>query len=165
MRLADAPAAVSTYTSEVFDAGQIARWGRVEVQTVKTAAPAFTVSVRTGNVPSSVEGWSDWVKVRTGISPEGGAGEAGVPAGRYAQWKLELRAGAEVSAVALNYLPRNVAPVVDDVVVAPGARVAAAPAGGAAADGTGGAADGGGGGAGDQPGAGYGRSSADGAEG
>lgn len=126
IRLRDAPAALSRYTSEVFDAGQIARWGRVEVQ--YGGAAAFDVSVRTGNVPSSVEGWSDWAKVRSNVDFAAGAGAAGVPPGRYAQWKAELRAGANIDAVALNYLPRNVAPVVDEVVVAPGARVAATPA-------------------------------------
>ena len=123
MRIGDAQAAVSTYTSEVFDAGQIARWGRVEVQyrAMGGSAP-FEISVRTGNVPSSVEGWSDWVRVKAN------EGMAGVPLGRYAQWRAELRAGADVDGVGLNYLPRNVPPVVDEVVVAPGARVAATPA-------------------------------------
>ena len=121
LRVGDARAAVSTYTSEVFDAGQISRWGRVEVQYV-AVAPVPEISVRTGNVPSSVEGWSDWEKVRVN------EGAAGVPLGRYAQWRAELRAGTDVDGVGLNYLPRNVAPVVDEVVVAPGARVAAVPA-------------------------------------
>ncbi len=136
MRMDDAPARVSRYTSEVFDAGQISRWGRTEVQyggglaggpaAGKGKAPAFDVSVRTGNVPSAVEGWSDWVTVRPNVDLVGGV--EGVPLGRYAQWKAELRAGAEIDAVGLNYLPRNVAPVVDEVVVAAGARVAATPA-------------------------------------
>ncbi len=130
MRVGDGPSPVSTYTSEVFDAGQIARWGRVEVQygARQGAAPPFDVSVRTGNVPSAVEGWSDWVRVKPNVDFVAGAGAAGVPLGRYAQWKAELRAGADIDGVGLNYLPRNVAPVVDEVVVAPGARVAPTPA-------------------------------------
>ena len=124
MRVGDGPPAASTYMSEVFDAGQIARWGRVEVQygAAQGPAPPFEVSVRTGNVPSAVEGWSEWVRVRPNESA------AGVPLGRYAQWRAELRAGADIDGVGLNYLPRNVAPVVDEVVVAPGARVAPTPA-------------------------------------
>lgn len=127
LRVGDAPAAANTYTSEVFDAGQISRWGRVEVHYL-AAAPVPGISVRTGNVPSSVEGWSDWVTVRPNVDFAAGAGAAGVPLGRYAQWKAELRAGSDVDGVGLNYLPRNVPPVVDEVVVAPGARVAATPA-------------------------------------
>ena len=120
MRIGDAPAPGSTYTSEVFDAGQIARWGRVEVQF--GGAATFDLSVRTGNVPSSVEGWSDWVRITPNETT------AVIQPGRYAQWKAELRAGAEIEGVGLNYLPRNVAPVVDEVVVAPGARVSPTPA-------------------------------------
>ncbi len=41
------------------------------------------------------------------------------------QWKAVLRSGGSVDSVALNYLQKNVAPVVDEVVVQPGARVAA----------------------------------------
>jgi hypothetical protein len=41
------------------------------------------------------------------------------------QWKAVLREGGLVDAVALNYLQKNLAPVVDEVVVQPGARMAA----------------------------------------
>jgi hypothetical protein len=44
------------------------------------------------------------------------------------QWKAALRGGSSLDSVALNYLQRNLAPVVDEVVVQPGARVAATPA-------------------------------------
>jgi hypothetical protein len=46
-----------------------------------------------------------------------------VPQARFAQWKLTLKPGTQVHAVFLNYLPVNVAPVVDEIVVMPGARV------------------------------------------
>ncbi len=113
-RMADAPAEKASYTSEVFDAGASSRWGRLEAQ-YETAG--FNLFVRTGNVPNPLGGWSDWVKVRPNEGP------AGVPEGRYAQWRAEFHGAAELSAVGLNYLQRNVAPVVDEVVVAPGARV------------------------------------------
>lgn len=56
----------------------------------------------------------------------GADGAAAVPAGRFAQWKVVLRPGAAagIDAVGLNYLTRNVAPMVDEIVVQPGARVA-----------------------------------------
>lgn len=97
------------YTSEVFDAGGFARWGRAEVR-----GTGYELAVRVGNVPSPVEGWSDWAKADAGKAPEG----------RYAQWRLELQPGGSVDQVALNYLPRNVAPVVDDIAVQEGVRVA-----------------------------------------
>lgn len=120
-RLADADTTTGIYTSDVFDTGGFSRWGRAEVQTdgpaasSRTAPPMFDLSLRSGNVPNPVGGWSDWVPVK----PNEGA----APAGRYVQWKLALRPGSSVNAVSINYLPRNVAPVVDEVVIAPGARV------------------------------------------
>ena len=115
-RLEDKPAANATYTSEVFDAQGFAQWGRAEVRA--GAATGFDLYVRSGNVESPLMGWSDWVKV-------GEDGAITVPAGRYAQWKAVLRSGGTVDSVALNYLQKNIAPVVDEIVVQPGARVTA----------------------------------------
>ena len=63
-------------------------------------------------------GWSEWAPVTA-------TGGVTVPGGRFVQWKAVLRAEAAVESVGLNYLQKNLAPVVDDVVVQPGARVAA----------------------------------------
>jgi hypothetical protein len=112
-RLADAIAQNATYTSEVFDAQQFSQWGRAEVR----AVPDYDLYVRSGNVENPLMGWSEWSRV-------GANGEVTAPPGRYAQWKAVLRSGS-VDAVALNYLTKNVAPVVDEIVVQPGARVAA----------------------------------------
>ncbi|WP_245817876.1 WD40 repeat domain-containing protein [Granulicella rosea] len=119
-RVPDAPAPDAAFTSEVFDAQQFSRWGRPEV---RSASPAsFDLLVRGGNVPNPIDGWSDWKKVTPN---EDSLAASGVPDARYIQWKAVLKPGGSLQGVALNYLPRNVAPVVDDVVVAPGARVAA----------------------------------------
>ena len=115
-RMGDGRAAGATYTSEVFDAGGYARWGRVEAQ---YQAADFRLEARSGNVPSPVTGWSDWSPVKVN------AGPSGVPAGRYAQWRALLGEGGRLEAVGLNYLGKNAAPVVDEVVVATGARVTA----------------------------------------
>ncbi len=115
-RMSDSTAKDATYTSEVFDAQGVSQWGRVEAR--GGAASGFDLYVRSGNVESPLMGWSDWSRV----APDG---TTAVPVGRYAQWKAVLREGGSVDAVALNYLPKNVAPVVDEVVVQPGARVAA----------------------------------------
>ena len=111
-RLSDAVAKTGTYTSEVFDAAGYSQWGHAEVR----GTGGYALSVRTGNVENPLMGWSDWVQADK-------AGEAKTPAGRFAQWRAELQGGA-VESVALNYLPRNVAPVVEEIVVQPGARVA-----------------------------------------
>jgi hypothetical protein len=120
-RLGDATAKESTYTSEVFDAQGYAQWGRVETR-ADGGAPGYELWVRSGNVESPLMGWSDWARVSQD-------GAVSVPAGRYAQWKAVLRpvaGGSEgaIDAVGLNYLTKNVAPVVDEIVVQAGARVA-----------------------------------------
>jgi len=117
-RLEDKPAANATYTSEVFDAQAFSQWGRVEL--LPQAASGFDLFVRSGNVESPLMGWSDW-------APVAATGAVTVPGGRFVQWKAVLRAGGNVQSVGLNYLEKNLAPVVDDVVVQPGAKVAATP--------------------------------------
>ena len=116
-RLGDAAATDATYTSAVFDAQGFSQWGRAEVR--GSAAAGFDLFVRSGNVESPLMGWSEWSRV-------GADGSVTVPAGRFVQWKAVLRAGASVDAVALNYLTKNVAPVVDDVVVQTGSARASA---------------------------------------
>jgi len=121
-RLENKPAAIATYTSEVFDAQGFSQWGRVEARPEPAGGTGagFDLYVRSGNVESPLLGWSEW-------APVSKQGEVTVPGGRFAQWKAVLRAGGTVESVGLNYLEKNLAPVVDDVVVQPGARVAANP--------------------------------------
>lgn len=114
-RLGDAAATNATYTSEVFDAQQFSQWGRAEVRA--GVAADYDLYVRSGNVQSPLMGWSEWSRV-------GADGAVAVPPGRYVQWKAMLRSGGNVDSVGLNYLTKNVAPVVDEIVVQPGARVA-----------------------------------------
>lgn len=118
-RLTDAVAKESVYTSEIFDAQGYSRWGRVEAR-ADGSSQGYDLWLRSGNVESPLMGWSEWARV----SPDGATT---VPAGRFAQWKAVLHSGATagIDAVGLNYLPRNVAPVIDDIVVQPGAKMAA----------------------------------------
>jgi hypothetical protein len=120
-RLEDASPGAATYTSAVFDAQVFSQWGRAEVLPASLPSSGVALYVRSGNVESPLMGWSDWVKA----TPNSGG--AGVPSARYAQWKVELKGEGTVSSVGLDYLPKNLAPVVDDVVVQPGARVPATP--------------------------------------
>ena len=98
--------------SEVQDAGAVARWGRAEVD---ATGSAYELYARSGNVSNADRGWSEW-------KPFAANAAAPVPQARYGQWKLVLKPGTQVHAIAMNYLPVNVAPVVDEVVVMPGAR-------------------------------------------
>ncbi|HUX45247.1 MAG TPA: hypothetical protein VMV57_10895 [Terracidiphilus sp.] len=100
------------YASDVLDAGAMARFGHVEVE---PGSAGYTLWTRTGNVEQPVRGWTDWAPLKDG--------EVASPAGRYLQWKAELQSGGVLGSVGVNYLPVNSAPVVDDLVVATGARV------------------------------------------
>ena len=123
-RLGDAVATNATYTSDVFDAQSFAQWGRAEVRA--GAAAGFDLFVRSGNVESPLMGWSEWAKV--GRMERLRCLQDGMCSGRRC-----CGVSGTVDSVALNYLQKNVAPVVDEIVVQPGARVSANPAGAAAA--------------------------------
>ncbi|HEY0760139.1 MAG TPA: hypothetical protein VGD59_12885 [Acidisarcina sp.] len=128
----------ATYTSSVFDAGLFARWGRAEVDRSSgtderadghpdehgRAQAPFELFARAGNIENPERAWSDWTPVKPNVSgpePEG----LGIPAARFVQWKAVLHPGASIAKVAVNYLPLNAAPVVDDIAVQVGARVTA----------------------------------------
>ena len=111
-------AASGTYTTEIFDARQFSRFGRAEV---RSDSHNYDLYLRTGDVPSPLEGWNDWQKITPGATP------STVLDARFAQWKAVLTSGGTLDGVAINYLPRNQAPVLDEVFVQPGARVTTNP--------------------------------------
>jgi WD40 repeat protein len=116
-KLSKEAAAQATYLSDVFDSGVFSQFGRMEVNANDHgSAGAFEILARSGNVENPERNWSPWQKV----TPN--AGQAGVPAARFIQWKAVLQPGARVGSVGVNYLPVNVAPVVDEIAVEPGAR-------------------------------------------
>jgi hypothetical protein len=69
---------------------------------------------RSGNVEQPVRGWSEWQPLKDSVVAS--------PAGRYLQWKAVLGAHGKLGSVGVNYLPVNASPVVDELVVVPGAR-------------------------------------------
>lgn len=100
------------YASDVLDATAFARFGRVEVEPGSSGYEIFT---RTGNIEQPVRGWADWQPLSNGAVAS--------PPGRFLQWKAVLSAGGNLGSVGVNYLPVNTAPVVDEMVVVPGARL------------------------------------------
>jgi hypothetical protein len=100
------------YASDVLDAGALARYGRVEVEPGSTGYVLWT---RSGNVEQPVRGWSEWQSLKEGSVVS--------PPGRFFEWKAVLRDDAVLGSVGVNYLPVNSAPVVDELMVVPGARV------------------------------------------
>jgi len=116
--LSHTPAAEGTYQSSVFDAGVFSRWGRAEIN---SSSQNYDLYARAGNIENPERAWSDWKKVTPNNGP------LGLDMSRFMQWKVVLRPGALVGSVGINYLPVNVAPTVDEMIVVPGARANAPP--------------------------------------
>jgi hypothetical protein len=112
-KLGTQPAAQGTYLSDVLDSGVFSQFGRMEVN---DSGGSYEIFARSGNVENPERNWSEWRKV----TPNSGA--SGVPAARFVQWKSVLEPDARVGSVGINYLPVNIAPVVDEIAVEPGAR-------------------------------------------
>ena len=113
------PVAEGTYASDVFDAKNFSRWGRVEVR----ADGSFQLFARSGNVDNPDRNWSPWKQVDLAQDLAIDA-----PPARFIQWKAVLRPAKPMPAidsVTVNYLPKNVAPEVDNVIVLVGSRVPA----------------------------------------
>lgn len=114
-----------SFESDDFDARIFSRWGRISWWGENGAANGkVEMYVRSGNTSTPDNNWSAWAGPY-----KNGAGEAvSCPAARFAQWKavfVETDHGAEpdISWVSLGYLPKNVAPEIDDIVVEdPGVR-------------------------------------------
>lgn len=119
-----------SFESGTFDAKIFSRWGRLtwwgDNGGVQDKVEFY---VRSGNTSSPEDNWSAWAGPYMTS-----AGEAvACPPARFVQWKAVFldtdHAGTpSVSWVSLAYQPKNVAPVVDDVVVQdPGIRAAGFP--------------------------------------
>lgn len=119
--LGSVPAAEGSYESDVFDARIFSRWGRAEYR----GAGNVELYARSGNVDNPDRNWSPWKKLDLARD-----GMLDVPPARFIQWKAVLRPGSEparVESVRLNYRSQNVAPIIDEVAVQPGARFQSMP--------------------------------------
>ncbi len=123
-----------SFESRSFDAQLFSQWGRLDwwgpppadaADSAKSAKssgePRLEFFVRSGNTEDPGKEWSRWFGP---YSKPGSAVEA--PSARFFQWKAVIhdgRPGDGIHWVNLAYLPRNVAPVIDAIVVQePGVR-------------------------------------------
>ena len=128
--------AEGVYESRSFDSQLFSQWGRLEWWGPPSSAPVKSSAnsnalhsnesrieffVRTGNTEDPGKEWSRWFGP---YSKSGAAME--VPSARFVQWKAIIhdgRSGDGIEWVSLAYLPRNVAPVLDGIVLQePGIR-------------------------------------------
>src|SRR5215472_10832791 len=110
-----------TFESDVHDAKLFSRWGRAEVR----GRGDFELFARSGNVDNPDRNWSSWAPVDLKKDSR-----LDIPAARFIQWRAVLKPAdpsTQVEEVAINYLSKNVAPVVDEVAVQVGARFQAQP--------------------------------------
>ncbi len=123
--LGPGPEPEGTYESDVFDAHVFSLWGRASVR----SAGNVELYARSGNVDNPDRNWSPWTRIGFDGALASGP-EVKIPAARFVQWKSVLRAGTPapgVDEVLLNYLPKNVAPQIDEIVVQPGYHYQAVP--------------------------------------
>jgi sugar lactone lactonase YvrE len=113
-----------TYESDVFDAHVFSLWGRASVRLTSNSSSNSNSNVelyaRSGNVDNPDRNWSKWTRINLALA---GGSELNIPPARFVQWKAVLHAGnpaPRVDDVLLNYLPKNVAPEIDEIIVQPG---------------------------------------------
>jgi sugar lactone lactonase YvrE len=114
--MSNSPEAEGSFESDVKDAQIFSRWGRAEVR----GRGNFELYARSGNVDNPDRNWSPWARID--LSKDA---RTDIPAARFIQWRAVLKPANPstlIDEVAINYLSKNVAPVVDEVAVQVGAR-------------------------------------------
>jgi hypothetical protein len=108
--------ASGSYTSPVRDAQTTASWGRISW----VGEGTIELQTRSGNTANPDSTWSDWSAPVA--NPEGDAIKS-QPA-RFIQWRATLKktpasASPRLREVVISYLPRNLAPRINSIVVLP----------------------------------------------
>lgn len=105
--------------SDVLDADDFAYWGKAHVQSTLHGG-SIAIETRSGNLNNPENNWSPWSEVplrETG-------GDISSPPARFLQYRLKLTRSKDgespdLSAIDIAYLPKNVAPKVLQIEIAP----------------------------------------------
>ena len=122
--LGPAPEPEGTFESQVFDARTFSQWGRLTWwgDDGSTASPV-AFYLRSGNTSNPEKNWSPWA----GPYHDPHGESVALPPARFVQWKAVFKGSAQGTAIdwaSVAYLPKNVAPVIENIVVQnPGIRV------------------------------------------
>lgn len=106
-----------TYTSAALDAGAVARFGTLRWRGQAPRGSQIAFSFRSGVSSEPDRTWSDWTPARK-PSATGEVSLAGVPRGRYVQWRATLKgpeqaaASPRIDSVELTYRQENLRPKV-----------------------------------------------------
>ncbi|MFQ5663364.1 MAG: hypothetical protein ACE5HL_06005 [Terriglobia bacterium] len=118
-----------SFESDVYDAEIFSQWGRLAWQSrSQPAAGSVQLFTRSGNTSDPEKNWSPWSEAYT--DPSGT--RISSPPARFIQWKAVLHAvdsrTPSLSSISIAYLRRNIAPVVEEVIVqAPGVGIRTMP--------------------------------------
>jgi sugar lactone lactonase YvrE len=114
-----------SFESDVLDAGAFAYWGRIGYR----GAGNIRVLTRSGNLNRPENNWSAWAPLQpdagaSAVCESCGGGRANSPSARFLQYKIELAMSSsvpapDVSYVEIAYLPKNVAPSLDEIEITP----------------------------------------------
>ena len=108
-----------TLTSEVLDAREFTYWGKAHLTTTLRGG-TIGFETRSGNLNNPETNWSSWKPV---VVPREG-GQVPSPPARFLQYRLQFSSAPsgsspELSSVEIAYLPKNIAPRITTVEVAP----------------------------------------------
>jgi hypothetical protein len=107
-----------TFQSQVFDTGITSRWGAINWQADAPEGTRVTLAVRTGNVKTPDDTWTDWSPEQ--VDPQ--SAQTPCPAARFVQFRATLEsARAELTptlrSVAVRYMTLNQPPEVTKIEV------------------------------------------------
>ncbi|HMF75676.1 MAG TPA: hypothetical protein VK604_08455 [Bryobacteraceae bacterium] len=111
--------ASGSLVSEVLDANAFTRWGKVHLTSLQHGG-AIGFETRSGNLNRPENNWSPWAAVK--VSELGGPVQS--PPARFLQYRITLNKSSsgespDLSIVDIAYLPKNVAPKVQQIEMAP----------------------------------------------
>jgi len=114
-RMENGPSAKAEFRSAAKDVERFSHFGHYRIDGDNLGDGHLAISFRSGNTRTPDATWSPWSAASSASD-----GPVDVPAGRYVQWKLTMPkpvANVSVDAVTVAFMNRNVAPVIDTVVV------------------------------------------------
>ncbi|MCY2930418.1 MAG: hypothetical protein NTV86_13140 [Planctomycetota bacterium] len=122
--LARKVAPTGTFTCKAVDAGQVARWGSIQLEAALPGGARLTVATRSGNIQTPDEkAWSPWTAP---AALDGRFHKVTSPAGRFLQYRLTLSPSPQgaspiVRSVSLVSQVGNLPPVISSATVTPAA--------------------------------------------
>jgi WD40 repeat protein len=114
-RMENGPSSKAEFRSAAKDVERFSRFGHYRIEGDNLGDNHLAIAFRSGNTRTPDATWSPW-----SAAAPASDGPINVPAGRYVQWKLTTpkpSANVAVDEVTVAFVNRNVAPVIDTIVV------------------------------------------------